>query len=422
MAHRIMILAGAILAGAAPGSSETRACMPLEQAMRLSVLNSPAVETAEAARARARADLTDARAVRRPQLSAFARTQAGDQGLTGAGIENTVGLRASQRIYDFGQSRLERQAAESLLKARGFEVASEETRTALQTAEAYISLAEIEAQLEITAERESFFRRQLEATQSALDVGGATRADVAEIAARLAEASADRLELRFERDRFSTELASDVGSPIRPCALQGPGAAAIANTSTLDRVNRALDRNSELRSLSAAIEGQSARVARAERNRLPALELVGIASYAYEDRIGDWEYRDRIGIDVSIPLLSGGALDAERQRAEAELASQRSRRNTLRRDLIESVEVSSQRLLSLRARTARRSEVAERQREQFEAARVEFEAGLRTLPDLVDDRLELEAARLEAVRVRFAFLREHVNLRALTGELVNGKS
>lgn len=412
----IAIVPGAV----ANAQSPIDACLPLHDALRLSVLNSPSVEAAEAARDRAVADLVDAQSVRRPQLSAFARTQAGDEGLTGAGIENTLGLRASQRIYDFGVSRLDRQAAESLVDARRFSIDSAETSAALDTADAYIGLVEIEARLTITANREAFFRRQFTATEAALELGAATRADLAEIAARLAEASADRLELTFERDRLSTALSSDVGEVVRPCAATDIRPNSDGISSIIDRVDAALQNNSELQVLSAEIDAQDAAVERATRNRLPAIDLVGVASYAYDDRVGQWEYRDRIGIDVSVPLLSGNGLDADRRRAGADLATRRSEREAFRRDLIEAVEVSSRRLLSLEAQLARRQDVVDRQADQFAAAEAEFEAGVRTLPELVEDRLELEAARLQAVTIEFSLARERINLSALTGEFVDG--
>lgn len=412
----LFALLSAALAGQASGQSAPPACVTLDDALRLSVLNSPEVNAAEADRDRALADLTDARSISRPQLSAFARTQAGDEGLTGAGIENTVGLRASQRLYDFGASRLDREASESLVRARTFAISSAQTRAALATAEAFIGLLEINARLDITSEREVFFARQLEATSRALQIGGATRADVAEIAARSADAVGDRLELTFERDRLSTALATDLGESVSPCR----SARLLADddqTSIVDSVNSALGNNSELQVLTAEIDAQGARLERAERNRLPAIELVGIASYAYDDRRNNWEFRDRIGVDFSVPLISGRALNAERRRASADLAGRRSERAALRRELVEAVEVSSRRLMSLEAQLARRRAVAERQAEQFNAAEIEFEAGLRTLPELVDDRLDLENARLEAVAIEFELAREHVNLQALTGQL-----
>lgn len=395
-------------------------CTTLEQALRLSVLNSPEVDTAKADRDRARADLTDARSAFRPQVSAFARTQAGDRGLTSSGTENTVGLRASQRLFDFGASRLDQDAATHRLASQSQSILSAQTRAALGTAEAYIGLLEIQARLVITGEREAFFNRQFTATEAALEVGGATRAELAEIGARLADAGADRMELQFERDRFATALSVDIGYPVAPCERLAPAQHA-DDQSIVDAVNRTLARNSELRALTERVDAQSARATRAERNRLPAIDAVAIVSYAQDNGVSRWDYRDRIGVDVSVPLLSGNALNAERRRAQADLQRLRSERSTFRRDLTETVEVTMRRLLSLDAQLVRRKQVAEQQSIQFDAAQREFEAGVRTLPELVEDRLDLEAAELAATTLEFDVWREQISLLALQGDLVSLK-
>lgn len=64
-----------------------------------------------------------------------------------------------------------------------------------------------------------------------------------------------------------------------------------------------------------------------------------------------------------------------------------------------------------------RASVEDRKFEQFEAAEIEFDAGLKTSPDLVEDRLDYEQARIELIRVKYALLTERLNLLALTGQL-----
>ena len=88
-------------------------CLPIADAMQAAASASPDVAVAQAQIAGAKADLQLARSLSRPQVSSFARTQAGDGGLTGNAIDNQVGLRASQRLWDFGDARFAREAANS---------------------------------------------------------------------------------------------------------------------------------------------------------------------------------------------------------------------------------------------------------------------------------------------------------------------
>ena len=79
-----------------------RNCIPIKAAMAMSAERSPNVFASSAIVDRARSDATIARSLARPQISVFGRTQTGDGGLTGNAVENQIGLRASQRIFDFG--------------------------------------------------------------------------------------------------------------------------------------------------------------------------------------------------------------------------------------------------------------------------------------------------------------------------------
>ncbi len=394
-------------------------CLSLDNAMALALERSPEIQLASADRFRAEADLRDARSVTRPQVSTFLRTQAGDANLTGAGIENSAGVRLSQRLFDFGTSGLERRAARLSLDARAQDVTTASNETALQTALAFIGYGEVTARLAVTAQREQFFERELAATADALELGGATRSELAEISARLADASADRYELEFQRDRFAAALSRRIGGASAPCALDEEKLSEAEQIGIVENVETALNANPRIRAANLELEAQELRARRAQRNRLPAIDVVGIASYAQDNfDNNDFGLRQRVGIDVTIPLLSGGRLGADRQRSDAETLARASDVQRLRLDLAESVEVSVRRIASLRLQLERRREVVARQEEQFEAASMEFEEGLRTLPEWVENRLELEAVRLNAVGARFALIREIIELQSLTSGLL----
>ena len=100
-------LSVAILAttlGVAGASAQV--CDPLIDSMRIASETAPEVSVAQARVQRAEADLAEARSLRRPQLSTFGRSGVGDTGLTTNQNDNQVGLRLSQRVFDFGDARL----------------------------------------------------------------------------------------------------------------------------------------------------------------------------------------------------------------------------------------------------------------------------------------------------------------------------
>jgi outer membrane protein TolC len=418
----LLVLTGALVAAPAEARRQEGQCLSLRSALILASDRAPEVDAAEARRDRAEADLREARSLGRPQISTFGRTATGDNGLTSNRLENQVGIQVSQRLFDFGDARLAETEAAQTVEQRAYEIHAQRLDTAFILADAYLTRLETLAMIEVIAERRSYFERQRDAVTDLLASGGATRADRAQIEAQLAGADADAMELRFQADRAATRVREFTGR--RADALCPGNAAAedldraMAGLDTLDAmVGAALTDNPQIGARMSAIRSLEAGLDRERRNRLPVIEAVGIASYVYDDAREDWEGRDRLGVDVSVPLYTGSALGARRDRARADLALEESALRTVQRELREQAEIAFRRAISLEAQLVRREAVAASQRDYFEAIAGEFDFGLGTLPDLVDARLEYEQAQLDVIAARYALLRQNVELLRLTARL-----
>jgi len=125
--------------------------------------NNPAVAIAQSDLDAASAELTEAKSLRRPQVTAFTQSGFGDEGLVNSAIENQVGLRASQRIFDFGDSRLAREAAEEQILAQQSLVLDARSRAQLEAGLAYIDWFDASERLLATVERADYFARELSA-------------------------------------------------------------------------------------------------------------------------------------------------------------------------------------------------------------------------------------------------------------------
>ncbi len=416
-------ITGAVLLAGAQASSVLAQdqCLALVDSLQLAADQAPEVAAAMARLDEAEADYREARSLQRPQVSTFGRSAVGDNGLTSNQLENQVGVRVSQRVWDFGDARLARDAARGRVEAREFDVTDQRQQAAALVAEAYLSKLEALAMINVISERRDYFSRQQQAVDTLLARGGATRAESAQIAAQLAEAEADVLELRFLADRASTRINEYTGLGTDLCGadqadyaldhyLQGVDTVDTAVSAALNGHPAIIARRGSVRSL----EAQSARERRA---RLPIVDLVGIVSYVYDDTREDWEARDRLGVDVSVPLYSGDAIGARQDRAAARLSQEENGLRALQRSVREDAEIAFRRLLSLQAQLVRREAVADSQQAYFEAIAGEFEFGLGTLPDLVDARLGYEQALLDVVGTRHALLRQKLELMRLTARL-----
>lgn len=399
-------------------------CLSFGEAMELAASQDPNVEAARAEKREAAADLKEARSLTRPQLTGFGRTGLGDVGAVNGVVQNQFGLRASQRLYDFGDARLAREAARSREGAGEENIRQEKLLSAQEAAGNYLDHLEADAQLRATEERRRYFQDLLRSVDALLGRGGATISERADVAARLADAEAAALELRFLKDSAATRIGLDTGTDLPLCD------AASADTvlgrdvplfSTMDEaVETALWSNPSLKALEKRADSVDAERRREKRARLPVVEIVGIAAYASNGSSGVYDFQERVGIDVSIPLYSGSSLSARSDRAEARGALAGADAARARRQLREDVSITFQRILSLEAQLVSRQSVEKHKSYEFAAANKEFAHGVRTLRDLIETRLDYEDAMLDRIRAEFELKRRRLELLTLTAQLPLG--
>jgi len=396
----------------------SQSCLSFDDVLKLSAQRDPNVLISRAQQSEADADIKDAKSLFRPQISAFGRSGFGDTGVVDSSISNQIGLRASQRIFDFGDSKYARQAASA-----GFEASQEETRQAgLDAAQragfSYLELAEAQEQIQLTTHRRDYFKRQLASIDSLLTRGAATRTERAAVASQLADAEAFVLELNFRKEQALTQISIDTGTDARLCQSGAIGPdlnqrmADLSNPETAAQI--ALQRNPNISALEKRAESLEANRKREKRSRLPAINLVATGSYSSIGGFDQFSFRDRIGVDVSVPLYSGNAIGARNQRASARQAIAQGQLLDAERQLRKNVSIGYRRVLSLKNQLLSREDVEKQTRLQFEAAEIEQTAGTKTLRDLVEIRLEYEQAGFERIRTKYDLMRQQLQILTLT--------
>jgi len=403
-----------------PVSSSIQACLRFDDVLRLSAERDPNVIIAKAQETESDADIKDAKSLFRPQISAFGRSGFGDAGVIDSSISNQVGVRASQRVFDFGDSKYARQAADF-----GFEASLEETRLAKlqasqQTGLSYLALIEAEEQIDLTKRRRDYFARQLSAVDNLLSRGAATRTERASVASQLADAEAFVLELNFRKEEAVTQVQIDTGSSAPLCAAGATQSLLKQRFSGLQNpelaAQTAMNNNPEIRALEKRAESLEAVRKREKRSRLPIIDVVATGSYSSIGGFDQFAFRDRIGVDISVPLYSGNAIGARNQRASARYAAARGQVLDAQRRLRRDVSIGYRRTLSLESQLMSRLNVEEQTLLQFEAAEIEQKAGAKTLRDLVEIRLEYEQAGFQRIRTKYDLMRQQLQLLTLTAK------
>lgn len=399
--------------------STVQGCLQMADVLELAGRRAPSVMIARASEEEASADIDQARSLYRPRLDAVGRTGVGDTGVVDSGVSNSVGFRASQRLIDFGDAKYARRSARA-----DFAAAQGNTRQAARDASTQAGFALLEyyealAQIELTKRRYEYFAQQLRSIDNLLQTGGATRTERASVASQLSEAEGFVLELEFRRDRARTqiEISTRATSPI--CSvLKDSSDQETEKYMLVDQaVTDALEYNPTLGALRDRAEGEAARAKREARARLPIISVVATGAYSSIGGFDQFEYRDRVGIDVTVPLYAGNSLRAQKRRANARETAARARVFDQELQLREDVTITWQRLNSLKKQLASRIEVERQTRLQFEAAEIEAGAGTITYRDLVELRLEFEEAGLARIRTTYDLEQQKLVLRSLTGQV-----
>ena len=422
--YRISLLtaffAATLIDSSALAQTSNEACISIGEAFQLAATRAPNFRVASARVNEASADVTQARSLFQPRVSGFGRSGAGDTGIVDSGVSNQVGARASQRIFDFGDAKYARLAAQSELESREFEADQEANSAIVQTALAILQLQQVSEQQELTKARRDFFAHQYEATNNLLDVGGATLTDVANIASQLAETDAFNLELEFIKERAETQIEIDTESKVPLCAHKMnveklvPESFALFSSETA--VATAVNNNLTLKALDKRVENLGAQKERQKRNRLPVIEVVGTTSFSSFDGFDDFGLNNRVGVDVSIPF-AGGTLKSDAKRATARLNLSRAELNRAEKELEERIKITLKRIRSLEAQIPQFKIIENQMFIQFEAAQTEETIGTKTLSDIIDIRLQYEEAGLRRINGEFELQREKLTLLEMTGVL-----
>lgn len=399
--------------------STVEGCLRMPDVLELAGRRDPSVLIARAGEDEADADIDQARSLYRPRLDAVGRTGVGSTGIVDSGVSNSIGFRASQRLIDFGDAKYARRSARA-----DFSAAQDDTRQAALDAatQAGFSLLEYHeavAQIALTKRRRDYFVKQLNSIDNLLETGGATRTERAAVASQLSEAEGFVLELEFRRDRARTqiEIATRAKSSICTVSESSNLSQSPSYLVAQQAIQEALNNNPALGALRNRAEAEAARAKREAKAKLPIISVVATGAYSSIGGFDQFEFRDRVGVDVTVPLYSGNALRAQKRRATARETAARALVFDREQQLSEDVSITWQRLNSLEKQLTTRIEIEHQTRLQFEAAEIEAGAGTITFRDLVELRLEFEEAGLARIRTTFDLEQQKLALQSLTGKI-----
>lgn len=406
--------------------------MDLKQVYQAALEQDASIRASRATTDAGRERLPQARAGLLPQLSASAGRSNNNLDTTSPNLlgnpvtttdkyfSDNKNLQLRQPLVNM-QRWLQFQQAKSLVEEAEANLDRDLQNLVVRVAGAYFETLMADEQLDLILAQKNTYTTLVDAAQKGLAAGSGTRTDIDDAQSRLDMAKAQELEARQNQDLTRRQLQLLVNQPVGKIAklnvsalkLNGPEPA------NLDEWTQKAEASSpEIKALQARLAAAQREVSKAQAGHLPTLDAVAQWSNSGSEnitRINSRYENKTLGLQLNIPLYSGGYVNSTIRQAVAEQTRAEESLEALRRDL--GVRVHKEyRGVSEGVMRVRALEQAVRSAEQMmKSTEMSLKAGSRTQLDVLNAQQQFTLALRDLAQARYIYLISKVRLASLVG-------
>jgi TolC family type I secretion outer membrane protein len=321
------------------------------------------------------------------------------------------------RMYqtaDYRQAKAQVDDAEAILER-------ELQNVGVRVSGAYFDALLADEHLALVLAQKTAYTTQLDAAQKRLGAGLGTRTDIDEARAALDLNVAQELEARQNLDFTRRQLQSLVNRPIDGLASLDPSRMQLVRP-VPDRVEDWIEQaelnSPELQSLAAQVEAARHELEKAEAGHYPTLDAIVQWSRNDSDTITSIKTRysnKSIGLQLNIPLYAGGHVSSTVRQAVAGQQRAEEALEAMRRDLGVRLHREFRGVTEGVLRVKALGQAVRSAEQVVLSNRRSFEAGSRTLPDVLNAEQQKVSAQRDLAQARFVYLMSRIRLQALSG-------
>ncbi len=421
------------LAASAIAVCAQTAVMDFKQVYQSALEQDANIRASRAAADSGRERLPQARAGLLPQVSASAGRNFNSLDTTAPNILGELGT-TNDRYFSDNKTLQLRQPLMNMQRWLQFEQAKSmvaETEATLdrdlqnlvvRVAGAYFEHLMADEQLELVLAQKRMYTALVDAAKKGIAAGSGTRTDIDDAQARLDMASAQELEARQNQDQTRRQLEVLINQPVGSVAKLNVAALKLVGPlpANLDEWTQKAEKNSpEMKALQARLEAARREVSKSQAGHLPTLDAIAQWSNSGSEnitRINSRYENKSIGLQLNVPLFSGGYVNSTIRQAVAEQTRAEETLEALRRDL--GVRVHKEyRGVSEGVMRVRALEQAARSAEQMlQSTQMSNKAGSRTQLDVLNAQQQYTMALRDLAQARFVYLMSKVKLASLAGD------
>ena len=292
----------------------------------------------------------------------------------------------------------------------------------VRVAGAYFETLMADEQLDLVLAQKATYTALVDAAKKGLSAGSGTRTDIDDAQSRLDMAMAQELEARQNQDLTRRQLQLLVNQPVMAVAKLNVPALKLSSPqpANLDDWTVKAEQNSpEIKALQARLEAARQEVKKAQAGHFPTLDAVAQWSNSGSEnitRINSRYENKSIGLQLNVPIFSGGYVNSTIRQAVAEQTRAEESLEALRRDL--GVRVHREyRGVSEGVMRVRALEQAVRSAEQMmKSTQMSLKAGSRTQLDVLNAQQQYTLAMRDLAQARYVYLMSKVRLASLVGD------
>jgi len=318
-----------------------------------------------------------------------------------------------EAINRYQSARSQVDGARSTFAARGQELLDRLGLAYIQRLFAEEAVALAQAQVDA-------YQGQSDAARRRLGGGEGTRTEVAEAVASLSLARAQLVEATDQRDVAQRTLARITGLPATPLRglAEDTRALPMPYTDVQRWIGVGYEQNPNIQARRHLVEAARYEVERNRAGHLPRVDVVASALDSQSESISTLNQQVRqysAGIQVSIPIYSGGGVDARVTQALAEVARSEAQLEGDQRQLEVDLRRQYQATQTGRDKIEALNDAVTASTIALEGAQRGLAAGVRTTVDVLDATRRLFVSRRDFAQARYEVLLARLRLQVLAG-------
>ena len=341
----------------------------------------------------------------------------------GYSIQATQTLFDASKYADYKQGKLAAKLADAQ-----FDLS--EQQLLLNVSQAYFDVLTAYDLISASKASKILYERQLEQAKTMFDVGAATIIDTHEAQAGLDNAQVQVLNAEQKLHLAQQKLEYYTGlNPVDIERIDGKQVNRILNRKTLAEWQQlAYLSNTNISAKHLAVEQAQAAVQKAKANRYPTVELQA----AYQDQhqqVSNMGFSENvhnkgasIGVNLSMPLYTGGALSSQVRQTQFELLQREDEFTASKRDTDLQVREQYLNVQSGLAQVNALEQLVLTNRKKLESSQLGQQVGVRSNLDVIDAQRTLAESEQQLAKARYDYLQAQLALAQAAGQLQTGEA